>query len=133
MRARALLGITTLVLISGCRGTAPAKPGVDAVERLVDSLQAPVQRAAGLPFKQRPRVELRTREQVRTYLIRKLDEQLPTPKLRGLETTYRLFGLLPDSLQLRSLLLDLYTEQVAGYYDPDSSTLFAVGDADPSQ
>ena len=133
MRARALLGATILILIAGCRGTAPAKPGVEAVERLVDSLQAPVQRAAGLDFKQRPRVALRTREQVRAYLIRKLDEQLPPAKLRGLETAYKLFGLLPDTLELRSLLLDLYTEQVAGYYDPDSSTLFAVGDADPSQ
>ncbi len=127
------LALAGLLFLPGCRGTAPAKPGADAVERLIDSLQAPVQRATGLGFKQRPRVALRTRDQVRAYLIRKLDEQLPPPKLRGLETTYRLFGLLPDSLQLRSLLLDLYTEQVAGYYDPDSSTLFAVGDADPSQ
>jgi hypothetical protein len=92
-----------------------------------------VQRATGLDFKQRPKVALRTREQVRAYLIRKLDEQLPPPKLKGLETTYKLFGLLPDTLQLRSLLLDLYTEQVAGYYDPDSATLFAVAEADPAQ
>jgi hypothetical protein len=53
--------------------------------------------------------------------------------LKGLETTYKLFGLLPDTIQLRSLLVDLYTEQVAGFYDPDSATLFAVADADPSQ
>jgi hypothetical protein len=132
LRSVALLA-TTLVVVTGCRGTAPAKPGAQAVERLVDSLQAPVQRATGLAFKRRPRVALRTREQVRAYLIRKLDEQLPPTKLSGLETTYKLFGLLPDTLKLRSLLLDLYTEQVAGYYDPDSSTLFAVADADPSQ
>src|ERR687894_431814 len=132
MRARRLV-VATLLILSGCRGTAPAKPGAEAVERLVDSLQAPVERAAGLGFKQRPRVALRTREQVRAYLIRKLDEQLPPAKLRGLETTYRLFGLLPDSLQLRALLLDLYTEQVAGFYDPDSATLFGVAGADPTQ
>ena len=76
---------------------------------------------------------IRSRQQVRAYLIRKLDEQLPPPNLKGLETTYKLFGLLPDTLQLRALLVDLYTEQVAGYYDPDSATLFAVADADPAQ
>ena len=65
------------------------------------------------------------------YLIRKLDEELPPDRLRGLETTYRLFGLLPDTLQLRALLLDLYTEQVAGFYDPDSATLFGVAGSDP--
>ena len=51
--------------------------------------------------------------------------------MRGLETAYRLFGLLPDTLQLRALLLDLYTEQVAGYYDPDSAMLFGVAGAEP--
>jgi hypothetical protein len=29
--------------------------------------------------------------------------------------------------------LELYTEQVAGYYDPDSATLFGVSGADPAQ
>ncbi len=127
------IGVSVTLLLPGCRGDAPARPGAATMERLVDSLQAPVERAAGLKFKSRPRVASRTREQVRGYLIRKLDEQLPPPKLKGLETTYKLFGLLPDSLQLRALLLDLYTEQVAGYYDPDSAMLFAVADADPSQ
>ena len=64
---------------------------------------------------------------------RKLDEELPPKRLHGLETTYRLFGLLPDTLQLRPLLIDLYTEQVAGFYDPDSATLFGVEGADRTQ
>jgi hypothetical protein len=126
------LAFASLVLIS-CRGERPASSGPDALGRLVDSLRVPVERATGLQFKSPPRYALRTREQVREYLIRKLDEELPTPRMRGLETAYRLFGLLPDSLQLRALLLDLYTEQVAGYYDPDSSTLFGVAGADPAQ
>ena len=48
----------------------------------------------------------------------------------GSRAAYRLFGLLPDTLELRGLLLDLYAEQVAGYYDPDSTTLFGVAGAD---
>jgi hypothetical protein len=76
---------------------------------------------------------MRSRDQVRAYLIRKLDEELPPKRLHGLETTYRLFGLLPDTLQLRPLLVDLYTEQVAGFYDPDSATLFGVEGADRTQ
>jgi hypothetical protein len=127
-----LLAFASVVLMS-CRGEPPASSGPDDLGRLVDSLRAPVQRATGLRFRSPPRYALRTREQVRDYLIRKLDEELPTPRMRGLETAYRMFGLLPDSLQLRALLLDLYTEQVAGYYDPDSATLFGVAGADPAQ
>jgi hypothetical protein len=70
---------------------------------------------------------------VRDYLIAKLGEELPPERMRGLETAYRLFGLLPDTLTLRRLLLDLYAEQVAGYYDPDSAMLFGVAGADRAQ
>ncbi|HEV8176801.1 MAG TPA: hypothetical protein VGP44_03830, partial [Gemmatimonadales bacterium] len=124
--------ILTAPLLS-CRGSAPPASRAGLLQQLVDSLRAPVEQATGLTFKANPRVAVRSRSQVRAYLIRKLDEQLPPAELSGLETTYRLFGLLPDTLKLRSLLVDLYTEQVAGYYDPDSATLFAVADADPVQ
>jgi hypothetical protein len=126
--------LVAVVCLASCRGEPPAKStSPDVLARLVDSLKAPVERVTGLRFKSAPRSSLRSREQVRDYLIRKLDEELPGPKMQGLQTAYRLFGLLPDTLQLRSLLLDLYTEQVAGYYDPDSATLFGVAGADPTQ
>jgi hypothetical protein len=138
LRPVALLGIAALVVLTApllsCRGEDPATTTrTGRLQELVDSLRAPVELATGLTFKANPQVAIRSREQVRAYLIRKLDEQLPPAKLKGLETTYKLFGLLPDTLQLRALLEDLYTEQVAGYYDPDSATLFAVADADPVQ
>jgi hypothetical protein len=124
--------LITVSLLS-CRGEAPKGSSPDVLKRLVDSLQAPVERVTGLHFKSPPRSALRSRGQVRDYLIRKLDQELPSPRMQGLQTAYRLFGLLPDTLELRSLLLDLYTEQVAGFYDPDSATLFGVAGADPTQ
>ena len=127
------VGMGVTAALFSCRGEAPKSSTPDALRRLVDSLRTPVERVTGLHFKSPPRSALRSREQVRDYLIRKLDEELPPPRLHGLQTAYRLFGLLPDTLQLRSLLLELYTEQVAGYYDPDSATLFGVVGADPTQ
>ena len=127
------VGMGVTAALFSCRGEAPKSSTPDALRRLVDSLRTPVERVTGLHFKSSPRSALRSREQVRDYLIRKLDEELPPPRLHGLQTAYRLFGLLPDTLQLRSLLLELYTEQVAGYYDPDSATLFGVVGADPMQ
>ena len=128
----AWIPLAFLILIS-CRGERPRPPGPDTLSRLVDSLRGRVEQATGLTFKSPPKSALRTREQVRAYLLAKLDEELPSAKLEGLETAYRMFGLLPDTLDLRPLLLELYTEQVAGYYDPDSATLFGVVGADPAQ
>jgi hypothetical protein len=130
--ALAVIAAGTLAL-ADCRGQSRGAGEDTVLARLVDSLKVPVERAAGLKFRQSPQSALRSREQVRAYLLAKLDEELPPPRLRGLETAYRLFGLLPDTLSLRALLLDLYTEQVAGYYDPDSATLFGVAGADRAQ
>lgn len=126
-------GVVAAALLLACRGSPRAGSTPAALQHLVDGLRGPVEHATGLQFKSSPPVALRTREQVRAYLISKLDEAVPPSKMHGLETTYRMFGLLPDTLQLRSLLLDLYTEQVAGYYDPDSAMLFGVAGADPTQ
>lgn len=131
--ARLIAGATLLI---ACRGEARQDSqtrGDDELATLVDSLRAPVERATGLRFTAPPRSGMRSREQVRAYLIQKLDEELPPKRMHGLETAYRLFGLLPDSIQLRPLLLDLYTEQVAGFYDPDSAMLFGVEGADRTQ
>lgn len=128
-----LASLALLLALLGCRGEARRDDPERALAALVDSLRPAVEQATGLTFRSPPRSALRTRDQVRGYLITKLDEELPPARLRGIEGAYRLFGLLPDTLQLRSLLLDLYTEQVAGYYDPDSATLFGVAGADRSQ
>ncbi|HET7423269.1 MAG TPA: hypothetical protein VFJ92_06900, partial [Gemmatimonadales bacterium] len=98
-------GLLVIALLgAACRGAAPQTSANDAaLARMVDSLRTPVERAVGLVFTSTPRSAMRTKEQVRGYLIRKLDEELPPDRLRGLETTYRLFGLLPDTLQLRPL------------------------------
>jgi hypothetical protein len=128
-----VLAFVAIAVASGCRGQSRAAQEDAVLARLVDSLRAPVERAAGLTFRTPPRSALRSPAQVRAYLLAKLDEELPPARMRGLETAYRLFGMLPDTLDLRKLLLDLYAEQVAGYYDPDSSTLFGVAGADRTQ
>jgi hypothetical protein len=132
-RRAGLLALALIGAATACRGQSRGTREDAVLAALVDSLRGPVERAAGLKFRTPPRSALRSKEQVRAYLIAKLDEELPPARMQGLETAYRLFGLLPDTLVLRSLLLDLYAEQVAGYYDPDSATLFGVAGADRSQ
>lgn len=134
MTRRTLAAAAGAIALSlACRG-APVRAQRDAgLARLVDSLVPSVQRAAGFRFKRTPQSALRTREQVRSYLVAKLRQELPPERVRGVEAAYRLLGMLPDTLQLERLLLDLYGEQVAGFYDPDSTTFFGVAGADPLQ
>ena len=111
-RGRLLL---TALTLAACRGRPVADTAAGELNRLVDSLRPPVEHAVGLRFRHAPRAEVRTREQVRNYVLHKLDEEMPSSKAAGMEATYRLLGLLPDTLDLRRLMLDLYTEQIAGF------------------
>ena len=89
-----------------------------------------IEEATGLRFKTPPRVEARDKAQVRDFLLKKFDEATPASELSGEEAAYKLFGLLPDSLDLRKFFLAVLTEQVIGYYDPAAKVLYVVKGAD---
>ncbi len=90
-----------------------------------------LEESSGLPFKRLPVLEERSRDQVREFLERQFTEQLTPLEIAGTQEAYRRFGLLSDTLDLRVFLLDLLTEQVAGYYDPATKVLYVVKDASP--
>lgn len=118
----------------GCRERAKAMESEAAVRDLVRRLGTQAEQVTGLRFKHPVAVRLRTRDQVRAYIVHKFDQDLPPQELAGAEAAYKLFGLIPDSLDLRRTIVDLLTEQVAGYYDPDSSALFIPTDqGDPAK
>src|SRR5207237_1265179 len=120
----------------GRRGSGEPGAGVpDEVQMKagVQQMIPAVERATRLRFRQRPVVLRRSRAQVRDYVIHKSDDDLPPAELEGAQAAYRLFGLIPDSLDLRRTMIDLLTEQVAGYFDPDSNALYIPTDIDPSQ
>ncbi len=118
---------------AGCRERAKAVQSQADLRQMVRQMMPAVERATGLAFKRHPVVAQRTRAQVRDYVVHKFDDELPAAELAGVQAAYRLFALLPDTLDLRRTMIDLLTEQIAGYYDPDSNTLYIPADIDPFQ
>ncbi|MGM0669326.1 MAG: DUF6782 family putative metallopeptidase [Gemmatimonadota bacterium] len=74
------------------------------------------------------RAERRTREELEGYLVFKLDQELPPEEARARTRSYELLGMVEEGFDLREVLLSVYTEQVAGFYDPDSTALFVMED-----
>jgi hypothetical protein len=87
-----------------------------------------IERITGTPFKSPPRVATRTREELRAIFEREFEDK-QGDVLPHQETALRLLGLIPASMELRPLLLDLLVEQVMGFYLPADSTLYLVEDA----
>jgi hypothetical protein len=121
-------------VVGGCRERAQAVQSEAAVRDMVRQLRRQAESVTGLQYKHDVAVLLRSRDRVRDYVIHKFDEDLPPADLAGVSAAYKLFGLIPDSLDLRRTMIDLFTEQVAGYYDPDSGALFIPTDLhDPAE
>ena len=130
-RLAALAGL--VIVVATCRERAQNVQSEADLKDIVHRMMPLVAQNAGLPFKREPKVLRRSRTQVRDYVIHKFDQDLPPRDLAGLESALRLFGLIPDSLQLRPTMIDLLTEQIAGYYDPDSNALYIPADIEPYQ
>ena len=93
---------------------------------VVARMMPALERLSGLDRVEPLRVRRQSREDARRYVERRLNEELTPAERDAVRRTYVALGLLPDTLDLDALLLDLYTEQVLGYYDPTESTLFIV-------
>ena len=90
-----------------------------------------IEQGTGLKFKRPPVLQERSKEEVRQFLERELGQKMSLQEIAGTQSAYRLLGLIPDTLDLRKLLLDFYTEQIAGYYDPSSKVLYVVKGSSP--
>ncbi|HJU67968.1 MAG TPA: hypothetical protein VJ650_06930 [Gemmatimonadaceae bacterium] len=130
-RTAATLALGTALLVTACGGRERrlegpyAKVAGDAIPR--------IEEVAGLTFKTDPKIEARSRDDVRAFLEKRFREDLPDEEIAGSAAAYRRLGLIPDTLDLRAFMLDLLTEQVVGYYDPETKVLYVVEEAPPEQ
>ena len=128
MSARRTTLVAATMLLAACARGKDAGSGPYARE--VAEAIPRIEQATGLKFKTPPKVEVRTREQVRDFLLKQFDEATPTAQLAGEEKAYKLLGLIPDTMNLRAFFVRVLTEQVVGYYDPKAKTLYVVQGAD---
>ena len=127
---RRLLFVAGLALLGSCdrRRESDVNGDQPHARRVADAVPQ-IERALGLKFKTPPRLETRSRAQVREFLLAKFNETDPAEQMRGEEIAYKLFGLVPDTMNLRNFLLELLTEQIVGYYDPATKVLYVVDGA----
>ena len=125
--SRAVIAGLLALFVTACAVEPPGYEG--PFKKQVRAAIPQLEEASGLRFLRLPVLQTRSRDEVRSYLEQEFNAQLTPLGLAGTQTAYRLLGLLPDTLELRAFLLDLLTEQVAGYYDPKTKVLYVVDDA----
>lgn len=83
---------------------------------------------SGLELREPVRLARRSRAELLDYLRARMDEEISEERARDLVAVYSALGLMDPGVDLRELLLSVYQEQVAGFYDPDSTALFVLDD-----
>jgi len=67
---------------------------------------------------------LRSRDEIRAYVIRQMDEDKDAGHRYADAKSAEAFGLLPKNFDLDSFMVELLTEQIAGLYDPKAHEFY---------
>ncbi|MDZ7632319.1 MAG: hypothetical protein U5K74_13470 [Gemmatimonadaceae bacterium] len=120
--------LTVLALIAATLAACDRKPLPKAgdLQGEVDALIPKVEEAAGLSFKQPPKVATQSQDQVQQFLMAQFARQDVRRDLDAKIGVWKRLGVVPDSVDVIAVLTRLLTEQVVGYYDPKRKTLFVV-------
>jgi hypothetical protein len=89
-----------------------------------DQVLLQMSKLLSLPIKEPLKKSLRSKQEVRDYLIREDKEDKNDAERYADAKTLEAFGLIPKDFPLDSFMLDVLTDQVAGLYDPKAKEFY---------
>lgn len=128
MKPMRLFTLLAVMVAAGCGNGDQATDSGPYAGKVADAIPS-IEKGTGLAFKRPPVLETRTKAQLRAFLEERFAQEVTDDELEGQELVYGRLGLIPDTMDLRRFMLDLLTEQVAGFYDPKTKVLYVVDGA----
>ncbi|HWR14534.1 MAG TPA: hypothetical protein VN577_06880 [Terriglobales bacterium] len=98
----------------------------DKLFKAVDEILKFASERTGLPIKHPVKRKLTSRAEVEQFFLKAFKEDESAQRLQQAELVLKKFGLIPRDSSLGGTLLALYTESVAGYYDPKTKTVYLL-------
>src|ERR1700719_3804926 len=92
--------------------------------KAADEVLAQMSKLLDLPIKEPLKKSLRSKQEIREYLIREEKEDRNEAQRYADEKALEAFGLIPKNFPLDSFMLDVLTDQVAGLYDPKAKEFY---------
>jgi hypothetical protein len=89
-----------------------------------------VEESRGLPFLETPVVTILDEADFSARVRATMEEDLDADEIAGDQAVFELLGMLDGTVDLYQLVVDLYTEQIAGFYDPAVGELVVPVSAD---
>jgi hypothetical protein len=103
---------------------AAARPADPAFLAAADQVLGQMSQLLSLPIKEPLKKSLRSKAEIREYLIREEKEDRDDAQRYADRKALEAFGLIPKNFPLDSFMLDVLTDQVAGLYDPKQKEFY---------
>jgi hypothetical protein len=110
----------------------PASAQTQEFMQAADEVLAEMSKLISLPILSPLKKSMRSREEIRAYLLQKMKEDKDADKRYADQKTMEKFGLIPKNYPLDQTLVTVLTEQIAGLYDPDSQEFFIADWTSPA-
>jgi hypothetical protein len=103
---------------------APSTPASPEFLKAADEVLEEVSKLISLPVKSPLKKTVRTREEIREFILREVHEERDAAKWYADQRALESFGLIPHGFDLQKFVVELLTEQVAGLYDPKNKEFY---------
>ncbi len=110
--------------IAGSPSSNPAPTTSADFIKAADEVLAQMSKLLNLPIKEPLKKSLRSKQEIREYLIREEKEDRNEAQRYADDKALEAFGLIPKDFPLDSFMLDVLTDQVAGLYDPKAKEFY---------
>jgi len=121
MKQLKILGMILLIFSASCLF---AQNQNDELLKSVDEILIKVSEIRGLSAIDPIKKGVKTRAEIEQYILKRFEEEYPTEDLKNEERLLKRLSLIPSDLDLHDLLIEFYTEQIAGLYDPKVNEFF---------
>lgn len=103
-----------------------AAPSGEALLKAADEIAAKVAEIRGLELKAPVKKGIKQRHELRAVLMQKLSEEVSDSQIDAEAAVFKRLGVIPQDLDYKKVLLDVLTEQIAGFYDQKSKELYVM-------
>jgi hypothetical protein len=126
--------VTSVVLASTASAQPKKSDGLAKLLARTDDVAKEVSKIRGLPLKRKIPNEVVDRDELRKRLIAMAAEEKTKTETASEALGLARWGMIPRATDYEALLIELLTEQIAGYYDPDTKklTISASAGDDPA-
>ncbi|MEM7283202.1 MAG: hypothetical protein AAF438_16420 [Pseudomonadota bacterium] len=105
----------------------------EALLKYKDAYQILMPQLRSLAFKHPVTPNLMRREDLGKHLSGLIDEEYSDADMKMMDQSLKVFGMASSDMDLKETLLALYTEQVAGFYEPENDKMFLIADHEPAE